>query len=310
MRALILSGGASKGSFQIGVLRYLLDKEKLDYDIYGGTSVGSLNSAILASGPLSETLPKAEKIWLEDIKGNHSVWLHHLWWYILAGISLIIFFVILAFISFIFDANKLITISFIVLSLLSLYSPYYSIKRTKSLYKTNPLRSILENNIDVNKLKNSGKKLRVCTISYETGYYKYGKENDQNIIDWIMASSAFPIFFPMIEIDREYFVDGGVLNISMLYEIMKLGATHIDIILTSPSNTSSFLKRGLLHQVERALDLMSAESLTNNITICKVHNNIRIFMPKENFNISSLKFDPEKIKEMYNSGKDFEVNEI
>lgn len=310
MRALILSGGASKGSFQIGVLRYLLEKEKIDYDIYGGTSVGSLNAAILASGPLSETLPKAEKIWLEDIKGNHSVWLHHLWWYILFGICLIVFFVLLAFISFISDANKLVTIAFALMAVLSLYAPYYSLKNTKSLYKTTPLRSILNNNIDINKLKNSGKKLRVCTVSYETGYYKYGKETDDNIIEWIMASSAFPIFFPMVEINDELFVDGGVLNISTLYEIMKLGATHIDIILTSPTNTSSFLKRGLLHQFERTIDLMSAESLTNNITICKVHNNIRVFMPKENFNISSLKFDPESIKKIYNSGREFEVNEI
>lgn len=310
MKALILSGGASKGSFQIGVLRYLLDKENIDYDIYGGTSVGSLNAAILASGPLSETLPKTEKIWLEDIKGNHSVWLHHLWWYILFGISLIVFFIICAFISFIFDANKLITIAFICLSILSLYAPYYSFKRTKSLYKTNPLQSILDKNINVSKLKNSGKKLRVCTTSYETGYYKYGKETDDNIIDFIMASSAFPVFFPMVEIENELFIDGGVLNISTLYEIMKLGATHIDIILTSPSNTSSFLKRGLLHQFERTIDLMSAESLINNITICKAHNNIRIFMPRDNFNISSLNFDPVKIKEMYESGKNFEVNEL
>lgn len=310
MRALILSGGASKGSFQIGVLRHLLEKENIDYDIYGGTSVGSLNAAILASGPLSETLPKAEKIWLEDIKGNHSVWLHHLWWYLLSGISVIIFFVICAFISFIFDADKIITIGLFSLSIISLYLPYYSLKRTKSLYKTTPLRSILDENIDVNKLRSSGKKLRVCSISYETGYYNHGKESDYNIIDWVMASSAFPIFFPMVKIGDENFIDGGVLNITTLYEIMKLGATHIDIILTSPTNTTSFFKKGLLHQFERTLDLIWAESLTNDITICKAHDNIRVFMPKENFNISSLKFDPEKIAEIYNSGRNFEVNEL
>ena len=310
MKALILSGGSSKGSFQIGVLRHLLNTENIDYDIYGGTSVGSLNAAILASGPLSETLPKAEKIWLHDIKGNHSVWVHHLWNYILLGIGLIVFFTICAFISFVIDGNKLLTLSFIFFASCSLYVPYYSLRNTKSLYKTYPLRSILYKNLDINKLQNSGKKLRVCSVSYESGRYYHGKESDVNIVDWIMASSAFPVFFPMVEIEDEHWVDGGLLSISTLYEIMKLGATHIDIILTNPGSLSSFEKFGLPHQFERTLDIISAENLSNDITICKSNTNVRIFMPKENFNISSLNFDPEKIKAMYNSGKNFEVTEI
>lgn len=310
MRALILSGGASKGAFQIGILSYLLDVENIDYEIYGGTSVGSLNAAILATGPLVETLPKAEKIWLEDIKSSHSVWTHHLWNYILAGIALIIFFVLCAFVSFIIDGSKLLTVAFIFLAILSLYVPYYSLKNIKSLYKTDPLRSILKNNIDLNKLKNSGKKLRVGAISYKTGTYHYGTEKDENIIDWVLASSAFPVFFPMVEINGEHFVDGGVLSVDLFYTLQKLGATSIDIILTSPMNLSLFEKFGLPNQFERTLDLLSVENLSNDIALCKLNNNVRIFMPKENFNISSLNFDPVKIKKIYNAGKNFEVNQL
>jgi NTE family protein len=310
MKALILSGGGAKGSFQIGILSYLLDTEQIDYDIYGGTSVGSLNAAILATGPLLETLPIAEKIWLEDIKSNHSVWVHHLWYYILAGIALIVFFIICAFVSFMFDGNKLLTISFIFCALFSLYVPYYSLRKTKSLYKTDPLKHILKNNIDINKLQNSGKKLLVGAISYKTGRYHYGTEKDSNIIDWVLASSAFPVFFPMVEIDGENYVDGGVLSIDLLYEIQKLGAKEIDIILTSPMNLSLFEKFGLTNQFERTLDLLSVENLSNDIALCKLNNNVRIFMPKQNFNVSSLNFDPHKIREIYESGKKFEVNKL
>jgi len=172
------------------------------------------------------------------------------------------------------------------------------------------LKSILEKELDIDKLKNSGKKLLVGAISYKTGKYHYGTEKDKNIIDWILASSAFPVFFPMVEIDGEHYIDGGVLSVDLLYEIQKLGAKEIDIILTSPINLSSFEKFGLPHQFERTLDLMSIENLNNDIALCKLNNNVRIFMPKENFNISSLNFDPEKIKKIYNSGKNFEVNKL
>jgi predicted acylesterase/phospholipase RssA len=42
MKALVLSGGASKGAFTAGVVRYLLWKGKMDFDLAVGTSTGSL----------------------------------------------------------------------------------------------------------------------------------------------------------------------------------------------------------------------------------------------------------------------------
>ena len=41
-RAIVLSGGASKGAFTAGVVRYLLRKTDLDFQIAVGTSTGSL----------------------------------------------------------------------------------------------------------------------------------------------------------------------------------------------------------------------------------------------------------------------------
>jgi len=55
MRALVISGGGSKGAFAGGVAQYLIEEKKLDYDIYIGTSTGSLLISHLA-------LQKIEKI--------------------------------------------------------------------------------------------------------------------------------------------------------------------------------------------------------------------------------------------------------
>jgi len=48
-RALILSGGGARGAFQVGVLRYLQEKNWTP-DLICGTSVGAVNAAALGSG--------------------------------------------------------------------------------------------------------------------------------------------------------------------------------------------------------------------------------------------------------------------
>lgn len=47
-RALVLSGGGSKGAYQAGVLKHILGESKIKYDVYCGVSVGALNAAFLA----------------------------------------------------------------------------------------------------------------------------------------------------------------------------------------------------------------------------------------------------------------------
>ena len=46
MKAIVLSGGGSKGSYQIGAWK-ALRKLKINYDIVTGTSVGALNGALM-----------------------------------------------------------------------------------------------------------------------------------------------------------------------------------------------------------------------------------------------------------------------
>ena len=48
MRALVISGGGSKGAFAGGVADYLINEAKRDYDILIGTSTGSLLVPLLA----------------------------------------------------------------------------------------------------------------------------------------------------------------------------------------------------------------------------------------------------------------------
>jgi NTE family protein len=67
--ALVLSGGGAKGSFQVGVLDYLLNEKKMDFDIICGVSVGSLNASMVAQGDF----PKLLELW-EGIKSNRDIY--------------------------------------------------------------------------------------------------------------------------------------------------------------------------------------------------------------------------------------------
>ena len=62
-KALVLCGGGSKGAFEVGVLKILLQKWVPDVVI--GTSVGAINGAVLLDGPnVYENIMRLENIWL------------------------------------------------------------------------------------------------------------------------------------------------------------------------------------------------------------------------------------------------------
>lgn len=88
MRALVLSGGGSKGAFQAGVIRSLTDKGRT-WDTIAGVSVGALNGSFLAQFPKKDQIAGSQfllKFWLE-VRGDKSVFkrwfpfgrLHGLW---------------------------------------------------------------------------------------------------------------------------------------------------------------------------------------------------------------------------------------
>ena len=54
MRALVISGGGSKGAFAGGVAQFLLENKKVKYDLFIGTSTGSLLIPHLALGNIDK----------------------------------------------------------------------------------------------------------------------------------------------------------------------------------------------------------------------------------------------------------------
>ncbi len=62
--AFVLSGGASKGALQVGMLRALLER-RIRPDLVVGCSVGALNGALLSGDPSLATVGRLQDIWLD-----------------------------------------------------------------------------------------------------------------------------------------------------------------------------------------------------------------------------------------------------
>ena len=80
MRALVLSGGGSKGAYQVGVLKRWMLEEGREYDILVGTSVGAINVAGLSQARLGdpkEAYRRLEDVWNRVENSKIRKW----WWF-------------------------------------------------------------------------------------------------------------------------------------------------------------------------------------------------------------------------------------
>ena len=130
MKALVLSGGGSKGAYQAGALKYILGELNTVYDVFCGVSVGAINCAYLSmfhSGQEKESSDLLAHLWSQlDTSKIYKRWQpfgrwHALW--------------------------------------------------KKSFYDSSPLYNLLKNGIDLEKIRNSGKKVNVGTVSLSSGKY-------------------------------------------------------------------------------------------------------------------------------------------
>jgi NTE family protein len=237
MRALVLSGGGSKGAYQVGVLRYLTE-QGLSWDIVCGVSVGALNGSFISQYEKDFQRQGAmhlEMLW-KTIKGNRSIYRTHT----LGQLGRIL---------------------------------------EGGLFSAKPLRDMIYDNLDRTNILASGVKLHVGAISCTTGEYRSVDEMNENLHDWIVASSAFPVAFPPVKIDGDTWTDGGIGKYSPLSDVLP----YIDEITE--------------------IDFIATEPIESIISIPE-HIKVNIYCPKEPLGIKPLSFDAKKIEELMILGWD------
>lgn len=279
MKILALTGGGCKGSYQLGALRKLLVEEDQNYDAMVGVSVGALHVAALSQVHRSD--PNSALRLVENFWLNEirTSNVHKRW----------------------FPLGKV-----------------HGLWRT-SLYDSSPLRETFESFFDPRLAMNCGRQIAVGAMNMTTGKSFYARETNSRFVDYTLASASFPVFFTPIEIDGHLWSDGGVKEVTPLGQAIKMGATHVDLILTDHEAFGGKLwaskKRvAFPHQLVRTIELMQHRMLKRDIEITKLKNklsliddrfrhvNVRILVPSEHLTDRTLSFERDDIKRMMEIG--------
>jgi NTE family protein len=188
---LALQGGGSHGAFTWGVLDRLVEEPWLKIEGISGTSAGAMNAAVLASGwatggavsakaaldaywkrvSHASALSPFQRSPLDRLTGRWSL-----------------------------DTSP----AYVAYDLISrMLSPY-----DLNPFGFNPLRTILAESIDFERLKQAPMKLFVTATSVRTGRGRIFR-NAEITPDVLLASACLPTMFRAVEIDGELYWDGG-----------------------------------------------------------------------------------------------------
>ena len=186
-----LQGGGSHGAFTWGILDRLLEESWLKIDGISGTSAGAMNASVMADG------------FTEGGAAGARAALDRYWRYVADAARFSPFQrspVDRMMGRWTLDHSPL----FVGMDIISrLFSPYDLQSRG-----TNPLRRLLEELIDFERLKRSPIKLFISATNVRTGRVRVFR-NGEITPDVLLASACLPTLFQAIEIDGEAYWDGG-----------------------------------------------------------------------------------------------------
>jgi NTE family protein len=215
-RVLVLQGGGALGAYQAGVFQALSDAQ-LDPDWVAGISIGAINSALIAGNPEGRRIARVREFW-EMVSSALPAPVY-------SGGTL--------FRSPVNEASAMHSLLFGVPGFFTPRVPPPQLQPEGSIaaisyYDTTPLKHTLEQLVDFDLLNSGRVRLSVGAVNVETGNFIYFDTANQRIdVRHVMASGALPPGLPPVEIDKEYYWDGGLVsNTPLQYAIEQPGDRH------------------------------------------------------------------------------------
>jgi NTE family protein len=251
-RALVISGGGSKGAFAVGVIKQLQQIfPTLSFDIYVGTSTGSLIVPLVAI----DEMALLEEIYTTQKKGTIVKELR-------IGDRLKT--------DSIFDANPL----------WDLINKHFTDARYNELVAS-------EKKLYVNTTCLQTEELVVFTndaaATSKEGYTVRQIVNSDHFRRAIMASACQPIFMPTMQVNKNLpgnpekdfqYVDGGVRQYAGIEMAIDAGATEIFTILLSAglSELENTYYGDLFKLLQRTIDIFTTDVSKNDLIIPNQYN--------------------------------------
>jgi len=208
--ALLLQGGGALGAYQAGVYEALAEAH-LEPDWVAGISIGGINSALIAGNPPERRVERLRQFW--ELVTAHPHW--HVAHSSERGSFGPQGDAVRALANQ-FSAGIALTHGATGFFAPRLPVPWLQPAGTAaatSYYDTAPLKATLERLIDFERINNGEMRFSVGAVNIVTGNFVYFDNATHTIQpEHVMASGALPPGFPPIEIDGEYYWDGGLVS--------------------------------------------------------------------------------------------------
>ena len=283
-KALVISGGGSKGAFAGGVAQYLMQNEKKKYDLFIGTSTGSLMVSHLALGMLDELKELYTNVNQKTIFSNNPFKIKRI-----AG-------------------EKVISIN-------HLNTFWNFLNGRKTFGESKSLRSLIKKKITKEmyvKIKVANKEVVVTVSNLTANQIEYKSINDctyEDFCDWIWGSCNYVPFMSLLEKNGQQYADGGFGSLIPIREAILRGATEIDAIIletevTQINRLPSSNPFSLLFDV---FDFMLTHVEKHNITIGKLSASnkgikLNLYYTPTVLTTNSLVFDKKLMRKWWLSG--------
>ncbi len=298
MRALVISGGGSKGSFAGGVAQYLMEELGHRYDLFIGTSTGSLLISHLA-------LEKIEKIKNVYTSVNQKS----------------------IFSNCPFTVERKHGVDNIGMNHWNILKNFYRGKKTFG--ESGNLLKLIRNCFtreEFDLLKNGPKEIVVTVSNLSLNQVEYKSINDfsyEEFCEWIWISCNYAPFMSLVRKNGCEYADGGLGNMVPIEEAVKRGATEIDVIIlqTEVNHLNRMPSKNPFSLLTTIFEFILDRIEHQNIRIGKLvagHNEaiINFYYTPTVLTTNSLVFDKEKMTKWWQSGynyakyKNVELNQI
>lgn len=286
-KALVISGGGSKGAFAGGVAQYLMKKENRTYDLFLGTSTGSLMVSHLALGKIKDLKKLYTNVNQESIFSNNPFKIKRI------------------------GKEKVVSINHFntFWNFLNGRKTFGESKNLRNLIKENITKKMYEEILELNK------EVVVTVSNLTANQIEYKSNRDctyEDFCDWIWGSCNYVPFMSLLEKNRQQYADGGFGSLVPIREAILRGATEIDaIILETEVNYINRLPAknpfSLLFDV---FDFMLTHVERHNITIGKLaatNKNVKLnlYYTPTVLTTNSLVFDEDLMRKWWKSGYNY-----
>jgi NTE family protein len=206
---LALQGGGAHGAFTWGVLDEILAEDRLTIEGISGTSAGALNAVVLADG-LARGGPQEARKRLAEFWRGASLTGH------LPALQRAVVERLFWFVS---RPGSAIPPWFGAFS--QLWSPY-----DLNPLNINPLRALIESFVDFDLIHaDIDRQLFITATNVRTGEPRVFERPEINA-EAVMASACLPLLFRAVEIEGEFYLDGGYSSNPALLPFIRATATE------------------------------------------------------------------------------------